>query len=452
MKRTLVLGSGMVGSMIAADLAADETLHVAVADRSRAALDRCRDRCAGRCETIELNCADPAAVRSAAAEYDLVVGALASHLGYGALEAVIEAGRDFCDISFMPEDALALNTKARSAGVTAIVDCGVAPGMSNFLAALGARRLAPASRISIAVGGVPEERRWPFEYKAGFAPADVVEEYTRIARFRVDGRMVEKPALTDVERVDVPGLGTLEAFNTDGLRTLLRTLDVPTMVEKTMRYPGHAALMEAFRAAGMFSLEPIEIDGATVRPRDVFAAMVFPQWTYQPGEVDLTVMKVVVDGEQAGRPARLTWDLLDRADEATGDSSMSRTTAFPCAIVARMIAEGVIRRPGVAAPEVLAEDDDVVQRIFSEHQKRGVDYVERIDDIRRPQSPEIDDRSGSSLRRRCCVAPPASRAAAATAGRTRCSCPPAVRRMRGTTAPSRCGPHSTCRTARPCRA
>jgi saccharopine dehydrogenase-like NADP-dependent oxidoreductase len=151
------------------------------------------------------------------------------------------------------------------------------------------------------------------------------------------------------------------------------------MVEKTMRYPGHAALMERFRAAGMFSMDPIDVGGATVRPRDVFAAIVFPQWTYESGEADLTAMKVVVEGDQDGRPARLTWNLLDRADEAMGTSSMARTTAFPCAIVTRMIAEGAVNRPGVAAPEVLAEDDAVVDRIFSEHQKRGLKYVERAE-------------------------------------------------------------------------
>jgi lysine 6-dehydrogenase len=381
MPNALILGAGMVGSVMAADLAGDGEFSVSVADVRPAALQAVSRRCAPRSiRTIQADLSDVREVQRLAAEHDIVLGALASRLGFQTLRAVIEAGRNYCDISFMPEDAWELDALAKRAGVTAVVDCGVAPGMSNMMAGYATSQLDVCERIEIYVGGLPRERRWPFQYKAGFSPHDVIEEYVRPARIVEHGRIVVKEALSEPELMDFAGVGTLEAFNTDGLRSIAHFLKAPFMKEKTLRYPGHIEIMRIFRETGLFGEEPIEVRGAgggggVVRPRDVIATLMFPKWTYGEGEEDLTVMRVMVEGTRAGSRKRFTWDLLDFYDRATKATSMSRTTAFPCTVVTRMLARGEIRLPGVIPPEVLGQETGVLDSVLRELEQRGVRFA-----------------------------------------------------------------------------
>ena len=372
MAHFLVLGAGMVGSVIAADLARDH--DVTIADLSERNLGAAKARGGPRLRTVREDLSDGAAVTRLASGADVVCGALASHLGYNALAAVIEAGRPYCDISFMAEDFSELSGRAKAKGVTAVVDFGVAPGMSHVLSAYAAAQLDRCDQIEIYVGGLPRERRWPFEYKAAFAPADVIEEYTRPARLVEHGQVVTRPALSEPELVDFAGIGTLEAFNTDGLRSLTTSLKVPFMKEKTLRYPGHIGLMRAMRETGLFSKEPVTVKGISVRPLDVTSALLFPKWTYGPGEEDLTVMRVTAAGQKNGREARIAYDLLDFYDRGSGSTSMARTTGCPCAVVARLLAEGRISATGVLPPEALAPMDGVVEHILSEMGARGIRY------------------------------------------------------------------------------
>ncbi|MHC5022822.1 MAG: saccharopine dehydrogenase family protein [Planctomycetota bacterium] len=381
MTDAIVLGAGMVGSVMAADLAADPGFRVSIADRSPDALAAARDRAGGGIELIEADLSDAAALRRVIEPFDIVLGALASRIGYMALQAVIEAGKPYCDISFMPENALDLDEAARAAGVTAVVDCGVAPGISNLLAGHAAAQLDPCESIEIYVGGLPRERRWPFQYKAGFAPHDVIEEYTRPSRLVEHGQIVVREALSEPELLDFAGVGTLEAFNTDGLRSLVHTLDVPFMKEKTLRYPGHIELMRVFRETGLFGQVPVGVAGGAVRPLDVTAALLFPKWTYEPGEEDLTVMRVSATGEREGGRVRLSWDLLDHFDRGSQATSMSRTTALPCTIMARLLVEGAFVRPGVCAPEIVGQDARLVDRMLEALRGRGITYEARAESI-----------------------------------------------------------------------
>ncbi len=382
----VILGAGMVGSVIASDLAKDRNLRVTVADRSPQSLERARQRAGAGVATVEADLSDRRTIARLIEGADLVVGALPSVFGLAALETVIDAGLPYCDISFMPEDFLPLGARAKRTGSVSVADCGVAPGMSNMLAAWCVARLDRTDRIDIMVGGVPRDRHWPFEYKAGFSPGDVIEEYVRPSRVVERGRIVVKEALSEPERIDFPGVGTLEAFNTDGLRSLATTLKVPFMRERTMRYPGHIELMRVFRETGLFSLEPVEVGGVSVRPRDLLAKLLFPKWTYAEGEVDLTVMRVVAEGSLDGVATRLTWDLHDRADPVTGFSSMSRTTAFPCTSVARMLLDGTIRKAGVYAPEHLVAMPGVFDRIMRDMDARGVSYAARVEQMDAPEA------------------------------------------------------------------
>ncbi len=378
----IVLGAGMVGRVIAADLASDADLQVTIADARPAALQQAGElaqRLGRRVRTLEADLGDPRALGEAVRPHALVCGALSSHIAFAALRTIIEAGKPYCDISFMGENALELDALARARGVTCVVDIGVAPGMSHACAARGVALLDEPREIEIYVGGLPRERRWPFQYKAGFSPADVIEEYTRPSRLVEHHRVVTREALSEPENMDFDGLGTLEAFNTDGLRSLAHTYlgRVPHMKEKTLRYPGYIELLRVLRAMGLFSTQAIATPSGSVRPLDVTSALMFPMWQYQPGEEDLTVMRVIARGAARGQNVEHRWDLLDFFDRASGCTSMARTTAFPCAIMAREVLRGRFVAPGgggVVPPERLGEDERVFTVLLREMEARGVRY------------------------------------------------------------------------------
>lgn len=376
MPKAIVLGAGMVGSVMAADLAAESDFQVCVADLNDGALQAASRRGGGRIQTLRADLADQNIVKKTVQPYDIVLGALASSIGFQTLRTVIEAGKNFCDICFMPQDAWELDALAKSHGVTAVVDCGVAPGMSNMLAGSGVAALDECTNIEIYVGGLPRERRWPFEYKAAFSPFDVIEEYTRPARIVEHGTVVVREALSEPELIDFNGVGTLEAFNTDGLRSLTAFLTAPFMKEKTLRYPGHIDLMRAFRETGLFSHDSVTLkNGVHVRPIDVISALMFPKWSYEPGEEDLTVMRVMVQGMRNNKPVRMQWDMLDYFDRESQTTSMARTTAFPCTAVAKMIARGEFSMPGVIPPELIGRTPGLLQKVLAELAKRRVVFT-----------------------------------------------------------------------------
>jgi lysine 6-dehydrogenase len=369
-RRILQLGAGRVGEAIARDLAGE--FELTVADLAPAALARLRSLPGVHLVQADLR-TGPARDELVAAA-DLVVGAVPGPLGFETLRAVIEAGKPVVDISFFEEDALSLDALARARGVVALVDCGIAPGCSNLILGMHAAELERIDRFWCVVGGLPVERSGAWEYKAPFSPIDVIAEYTRPARLRRGGVEVVLPALSEVELVDLPGVGVLEAFNTDGLRTLLRTLPVPDMVEKTLRYPGHAERVRALRDSGFFAETPVRAGDTLVRPIELSAALLFEAWRYVPGEADLTVMQVVVEGRGPRGRERHRYDLLDRADPQTGLSSMARTTGFTCSAAVRLVASGAYARAGVTPPETLGGVAGCARSIFADLERRGVRF------------------------------------------------------------------------------
>jgi len=355
---------------MARELAGDPAFEVTAADLSDENLRNLRDCSA--IHTLQADLSDPTRVREIISDHDVVLGALPSRIGFRTLDAVLRSGKCYCDISFMPEDAMELDPLARQHGATAVVDCGVSPGLSNMMVGHAVARLDRADCAEIYVGGLPKVRLWPYQYKAPFAPSDVIEEYTRPARIVENGRIVVKPALSDPELMDFPQVGTLEAFNTDGLRSLLKTVRVTEMREKTLRYPGHIELMRVLRETGFFDQSPIDVKGVMVRPRDVTARLLFPRWTYQQDEEEFTILRVVVVGMKNGKELRFTYELYDEYDRGSGTSSMARTTGFPCVIVARMLAHRRFAEPGVFPPEMLAQRDGVFELMVDELARRGV--------------------------------------------------------------------------------
>jgi len=372
----VVLGAGRVGGAIINDLALDEEFAVTAVDASPRSLDSFEGN--DRVERVQSNLGSEDEVERVVKNADLVVGAVPGYMGFATLKAVIEAGKPVVDISFFEEDPFALDELAKEKNVTAIVDCGIAPGAVNIIAGYLQTVLDRIDSFDYVVGGLPLVRNWPYEYKAVFSPTDVIEEYIRPARFIMGGAEQTAPALSDPELMDFPEVGTLEAFNTDGLRTLLRTMSVPNMKEKTLRYPGHIDKMRLLRETGFFGKEPIEIKGVVIRPIDLTANLLFPMWRLCDGDEDLTVMRISAIGTTKGGPVRYTFELLDRYDSDTGTTSMARTTGYTCTSAVRLVAQGLYSRKGISPPEYIGSESGCYLFVMQELAKRGVVFRETV--------------------------------------------------------------------------
>ena len=377
-QKIVVLGAGMVGSVIAEDLHSSG-FHITIVDINSSPLKRIAEHSNGAINIHEADCSDVSAIQKIAQTADLVVGALPSWLGLNALKTVIELGKSYCDISFMSEDPRQCDDLAKEYGVTCVVDFGVAPGMSHLLCAHAVSLLDTCDSLDIAVGGLPVARDSVWDYKAPFSPRDVIEEYLRPARLVENGKIVIRPALSDIELVDLPTIGQLEAFNSDGLRTLCDTLEVPEMRERTLRYPGHAKIIQLLRDAGFFNSKSIFVSGQETIPLDFTAKILIDSWKYEQGEADLTVMRVEAKGAKDDKPMLIRWDLLDYYDAKSKQSSMGRTTAFPLTSIARMIIDGTINTPGVHPPEFFGNQQRVINRLFKDLEERNVRYIKTME-------------------------------------------------------------------------
>ena len=376
--KVIVLGAGLVGGPMAIDLAKDERFEVTAADVNEQALQKLIEA-EPKIATAGADLSDTDTVRTLVADHDLVLSAVPGFMGFRTLRAVIETGTDVVDIAFFAESPFDLDALAKEKGVTAIVDCGVAPGMSNLLIGHVDRLLDRTDTVLIYVGGLPEAREWPYEYKAVFSPIDVIAEYTRPARYVENGRPVVREALSDPELLSFPGIGILEAFNTDGLRTLADTIDAPNMKEKTLRYQGHIEKVAVLRATGMFGEQEIDVNGTKIRPIDLTAKLLFPMWKLKPGDVDITVLQVIVEGEKDGRGVRYIYDMLDRYDHVTGTHSMARTTGYSATMAIRMLAAGLYDRKGISPPEFVGRDERCVAFMLKGLKERGLNYRQTVE-------------------------------------------------------------------------
>ena len=362
-----ILGAGMVGRAMAIDLAKKYT--VTAFDISEHSLEILSKK-APAVKTTRTNLGDYSSYPVLLAGFDFVISAVPGFMGYRALEAIINAKKDVADISFFPEDALELDALAKQNQVTAIVDCGVAPGMSNLLLGYHNERMK-ITDFECLVGGLPKKRIKPFEYKAPFSPMDVLEEYKRPARYIENGCIVTKPALSDAELIDFEKTGTLESFNTDGLRSILFTMShIPNMKEKTLRYPGHIHLMKALLSAGFFDEQPVEFKGQQISPLEFSSAILFSKWKLGATEEEFTVMRIKISGE--GKT--ICYELYDEYDAATETSSMSRTTGYTCTAALNLLINGMFKEKGVFPPELVGKDETCFNYILEYLKERNVIY------------------------------------------------------------------------------
>jgi lysine 6-dehydrogenase len=368
-KKIIVLGAGLVGKAIAIDLS--KKFEVTSVDINEEALNALQ---AHGVKTQKIDFSNHTQLSELLSGFDLVVGAVPGFMGYRTVETVIKAGKNMVDISFFPEDPFGLDELAKKHNVTVVTDCGVAPGMGNIILGYHHTRMAITSYECL-VGGLPVVREWPYEYKAVFSPIDVIEEYIRPARYVQNSAVVIKEALSDPELIHFDGVGTLESWNSDGLRSLIRTMpDIPNMIEKTLRYPGCIEYLRVLRETGFFSYEEIDVKGVKVRPIDVTAKLLFPKWKLKPGEEEFTVMRIRISGNEKGTDRHYEYNLLDKTDRQSGTLSMARTTGYTCTAAVHLVAENKFNRKGICPPEYLGEDEEHFNFVNEYLKDRGVNY------------------------------------------------------------------------------
>tara|TARA_B100000575_G_scaffold293842_1_gene306670 strand:+ start:2668 stop:3777 length:1110 start_codon:yes stop_codon:yes gene_type:complete len=364
MKNIVVLGCGLVGRVMAEDLS--ENHSVTSVDFSQENLDMISSK---NVDKICKDVSDAKTLNDIIKNFDLVVGALPGFMGYETMKRVIMAKKNIVDISFYPEDPFTLDKLAKENNVVAVMDCGVAPGMGNIIFSYHDKSMEIADYECL-VGGLPKKREWPFEYQAVFSPIDVIEEYIRPARYVQNKSLIIKEALSDTELVDFDEIGTLESWNSDGLRTLIQTMShVPNMIEKTLRYPGCVEYLKVLRECGYFSYDPVQIKGNMIRPIDLTAKLLFPKWQMKEGDEDFTVMRIKISGKEGGIDTQYTYTLLDRFQNNT--ISMARTTGYTCTSVANLVLENKFKKVGISPPEFLGEHFNYINNYLKD---RGVIY------------------------------------------------------------------------------
>ena len=372
MKNIVVLGAGLIGKAIVLDLY--KSYNILVVDIDKNILSEFENM--QNIKTIVTDLAVNTNINKVIKNADLVIGAVPGFMGYNMLKNVIEAGKNIVDISFFPEDPFKLDKLAKDNNVTAVVDCGVTPGMGNIILGKYLDKFNINSYKCL-VGGLPQNPVKPWGYKAVFSPIDVIEEYTRPVRIRKNGKMEIEDPLSKSELVEFDKLGKFEAWNTDGLRTLLYTTNIPNMIELTIRHIGTIEPVKTLRASGFFSVEEININGKTVRPIDLTTNLLFSQWKMQPNEKDMTIMRVIIEGIENGKPRKVIYNLIDFYDNKTNTTSMARTTGYTCTAVANLLLENIYNKTGVIAPEYLGKDKKVFQYIINYLTKRNIFYKKR---------------------------------------------------------------------------
>ena len=376
--KIIILGAGLVGKPIALDLANDSDFNVTVADIDRTKLRAIKQK---GLRKIQADLSGSRELRGLVNDFDIVVNAVPGFMGYKCLRNCIEAGKDVVDIAFYPEDVFGLSDLAKVNDVRVISDMGVAPGMSNLLVGAADENLDRITNVDIYVGGLPKLRKLPWEYKAVFSPADVIEEYTRPARLVEHGEIVTKAALTEIELLEFDKPGTLEAFNSDGLRSLMFTIKADNMREKTLRYPGYAEKIKLLESNGFFSNKKIDVDGQKVSPLSLTSKLLFEQWKLQENEADFTVMRIIVEGTSSGKSMHYTYDLYDEFHPKTGIHSMARTTGYAATMAVRLLAEGLYNETGITVPEYLGKDKKIVRFMLRGLKKRGVVYQTKVEEM-----------------------------------------------------------------------
>ena len=377
--RMLVLGAGLQGSACAYDLLRNpEVTEVRLADINISNLPAFLAPLSGkRLIPTPLDVRDKEATLALMRESEAVMSAIPYYFNGDLAKLAVEAGTNFCDLGGNTEIVLEqrkLDAKAKEKGLSVIPDCGLAPGMVNILAEYGIEQMDEVESVKIYVGGLPQHPEPPLNYQIVYSLEGVIDYYTTLSWVLRDGKRTQVKALSELETVEFPEpVGKLEAFHTaGGLSTMADRYEgkIPTMEYKTLRYPGHAHIMEAIRELGLLSLEPVEVRGEKVAPRDVFVAAAGPRLTKPEGK-DLVALRVIVTGKKGGKPKKVGWELIDYYDVEHGISAMERTTGYSLSITGQMQARGEVKK-GVNTPDECMPAKEYISALA----ERGIKFRE----------------------------------------------------------------------------
>ena len=374
--RMLVLGAGLQGSACAYDLLQNKDVaEVRLADLNTGHIADFLGPYSGkRLIPTPLDVRNAEGVRALMRESDAVMSAIPYYFNLDLARHAADVGVNFCDLGGNTDivfEQKRLAAKAQENGITIVPDCGLAPGMVNILAQHGIDQLDTVDEVKIFVGGLPQNPEPPLNYQIVYSLEGVLDYYTTLSWVVRDGQRVQVKALSELEpvRFDEP-VGELEGFHTaGGLSTMAFRYEgkIPTMEYKTLRYPGHAKVMEAIRDLGLLDLDPIDVKGCRVSPRDVAIAVMAPRLTKAEGK-DLVALRVTVKGKKGNEPKTIEYELVDRYDEKRGISAMMRTTGYSLSITGQMQARGEVQPPGVHTPDECIP----AQKYINELQKRGI--------------------------------------------------------------------------------
>ena len=369
--KALVVGCGKVGSEIATDLAlSNEFSEILVADAVSSNLARVKNT--RRIKTVKASVNQKPSMKRLMDEVDIVCGALPGRIGFELLEFAAQAGKNMVDISYTPKNPLLLNSRALSNRCTIVPQCGVAPGLSNMCVGDASERVDKMAKVRIYVGGVPEEPQPPLNYRVVFSLDDVINEYTRPVRIIENRKITTVEPLTGRGLLSFPGLGRLEYFLTDGLGTLPSSFpQVREMKELTLRYPGHAVIIDALRRLGFFNTKRFKANGVDVEPRRLSVELL--RFALAAGTPhDVLAMRIEVEGESKNKKVIISYTVLDKYDRRRGVTAMARTTAYPCTSAAILLAKGKLELKGVIPPEKIAKDPKMFQFILSRLREHNV--------------------------------------------------------------------------------
>jgi len=368
--KVLVVGSGKVGSEIAKDLArSSEVDSVVVADAQPKNLKNVRGY--EKIKTRRLDISQRKPLLDTMRQVDLICGALPGRLGFQLMTYAVEAHRDLVDISYTPENPFKLHSKARDQENIVVPQCGVAPGFTNMCVGDASRRLGIITKVRVFVGGLPQKPTPPLNYRIVFSLEDVINEYSRPARIIENGKEKMVDALSGRGFLNFPGVGRLEYFITDGLGSLPRSFPkVREMFEYTLRYPGHAEMMNTLRVLGFFDRKEVPVNGSSVAPRNLSIALLRGAMSLGRPE-DLLALRVEVEGS-GGKKSLLSYRILDYYSSKSKVSAMARTTAYPCTSIALLVGQKKLSSVGVVPPEKIAKDPSHFGFVLSRLRSTGV--------------------------------------------------------------------------------
>jgi len=377
--KIVVIGCGNIGSVAAGDLA--ESLHsaeIVVADVSRTRAEETAEKIGkDNVSWVQTDALEHNELVNTLKKFDLAIGALPGAIGYRVCKASIAANVNLVDVSFMPEDVMTLNRAASNAEVCILPDCGMSPGLGSIFVGHAVGRLDQVDSVHMFNGGIPQKPVPPLDYVITWSAKDLIELYTRKANIVRDGKIVQVEAMSGIEEITFPRVGKLEAFYSDGLRTLLHTVKVTNeMWEKSLRYPGHIEKIRLLKALGYFEEKPMEVDGVRVSPREVTAKILESKLKRREIQ-DVVAMQVEVRGIKGGRKIIYTFHMLDRFDKKKKVTALARTTAYTASVVAQLVVNKTIKEKGVIPPERLGINEDLYKKFMDLMRKRRILVTER---------------------------------------------------------------------------